>query len=166
MRGLAEGASVVTALKGMCQSNKDAALILRDHGATSCTDVTGFGLLGHLVEMAQASKARVELNLDKVPTITGALELVQQGIFSSLQPANIRLKRALENEKQSLGHPSYPLIFDPQTSGGLLASVPAGKAEECVLKLRAKGFLDACVIGVVQADGLDSGSLFCSSASF
>jgi selenide,water dikinase len=55
---------------------------LRDHGATSCTDVTGFGLLGHLVEMAQASKARVELNLDKVPTITGALELVQQGIFS------------------------------------------------------------------------------------
>ena len=90
IRGLAQGASVVTALKGMCQSNKDAALILRDHGATSCTDVTGFGLLGHLVEMAQASKARVELNLDKVPTITGALELVQQGIFSSLQPANIR----------------------------------------------------------------------------
>ena len=86
--------------------------------------------------------------------------------MSSLQTANIRLKRALENEKQSLGHPSYPLIFDPQTSGGLLASVPAGKAEECVIKLRAKGFLDACVIGAVQADGLDSGSLFRSSASF
>jgi len=166
MRALAQGASVVAALKGMCQFNKDAALILRDHGATSCTDVTGFGLLGHLVEMAQASKARVELALDKVPTITGALQLVKQGIFSSLQPANIRLKRALENEKQSLSHPAYPLIFDPQTSGGLLASVPAGKAEECVQKLRAAGFPDACVIGGVESDGLDAGSIFCSSASF
>lgn len=71
MRGLAQGGWVVAALDSMCQSNKDAALILRDHGATSCTDVTGFGLLGHLVEMAQASKARVELNLDAVPTLAG-----------------------------------------------------------------------------------------------
>jgi len=50
---------------------------------------------GHLVEMAQAAKTRVELSLDAVPTLAGALELVEQGIFSSLQPANIRLKRAL-----------------------------------------------------------------------
>lgn len=132
MRGLAQGAWVVAALDSMCQSNKQAALILRDHGATSCTDVTGFGLLGHLVEMAQASKARVELNLDAVPTLAGAAELVRDGIFSSLQPANIRLKRALENEKQSLSHPAYPLIFDPQTSGGLLASVPSDQAPLCL----------------------------------
>jgi hypothetical protein len=79
----------------------------------------------------------------------------QQFMIQKKMQEKARLDAALENEKQSLGHPSYPLIFDPQTSGGPLASVPAGQAEECVLKLRAKGFLDTCVIGAVQADGLD-----------
>ena len=166
MRGLAQGSWVVSAIDSMCLSNKQAALILRDHGATSCTDVTGFGLLGHLVEMAQASKARVELMLDAVPTLPGAQQLVADGIFSSLQPANIRLKRALENEEESMAHPSYPLIFDPQTSGGLLASVPADKAEECLAQLRAEGFPHSAVIGRVASGREDAGSVFCSSASF
>lgn len=141
MRGLAQGAWVVDATDSMCRSNKQAALILRDHGASACTDVTGFGLLGHLVEMAQASKVRVELQLDKVPTLAGATQLVGQGIFSSLQPANLRLKRALENEEQALEHPVYPLIFDPQTSGGLLASVPTDRVEACLQGLHAAGLL-------------------------
>lgn len=72
---------MVAALDSMCLSNKDAALILRDHAATSCTDVTGFGLLGHLLEMAQASHARAELNLDAIPTLAGAKELVKQGVL-------------------------------------------------------------------------------------
>ena len=112
--------------------------------------------------MAQASYARVELQLAAVPTLLGAKELVKQGVFSSLQPANLRLKRALENENESLSHPTYPLIFDPQTSGGLLASVPADKAESCLIKLRAAGMGGAAIIGTVESDKQDKGSIFCS----
>ena len=163
MRGVACGAWVAEALQSMCVSNKEAAVILRDTGASACTDVTGFGLLGHLVEMAQAAKARVELRLDCIPTLSGAIELVREGVFSSLQPANIRLKRAIENEQQHLSHPCYPLIFDPQTSGGLLASLPEDRAAECLCKLRAAGYPHAAVVGRVLAAGDCGGSIFCSA---
>ena len=62
------------------------------------------------------------------------------GVFSSLQPANLRLKRGITNEAESLHHASYPLIFDPQTAGGLLASVPASKADACIKELVAMGY--------------------------
>ena len=94
--------------------------------------MTGFGLLGHLVEMAKASNARVAVRLGAVPLLPGALECVQRGIFSSLQPANLRLKRAVANETAALRHPAYPLLFDPQTAGGLLSTVPADSADACV----------------------------------
>ena len=74
------------ALASMLQSNRAAARCLHDHGATACTDVTGFGLLGHLVEMARPSGADVELSLDALPLLDGTLDTVRLGIFSSLQP--------------------------------------------------------------------------------
>ena len=147
MRRAAAGPDVASALKGMLTSNDAAAKCLLRHGATSCTDVTGFGLLGHLVEMAKASNARVAVRLDAVPLLPGALECVQRGIFSSLQPANLRLKRAVSNEAAALSHPAYPLLFDPQTAGGLLASVPAAQAQACVAELRRLGYEAAAVGG-------------------
>lgn len=149
MRRAAAGPHVAAALKGMLTSNDAAAKCLLRHAATSCTDVTGFGLLGHLVEMAKASNARVALRLDAVPLLPGALECVRRGIFSSLQPANLRLKRAVSNEAAALRHPAYPLLFDPQTAGGLLASVPAAQAQACVAELRRLGYEAAAVVGQV-----------------
>jgi selenide,water dikinase len=146
----AQGAWITEAIASMCQSNREAALCLRRHGATSCTDVTGFGLLGHLQEMVQASPgAGVELKLDDVPELTGARECTQAGVFSSLQPANLRLKRAVANEAEALSHPTYPLLFDPQTAGGLLATVPADQADACIQELRALGYARATVVGRV-----------------
>eukprot|EP00960_Hanusia_phi_P073843 768100-Hanusia_phi.AAC.4 len=127
MRSRSKGVWIAEALRNMCVSNKAGAEILKAHGATSCTDVTGFGLLGHLWEMAKASSSQVELDLNSIPLLPGALECIQNGIFSSLQPANVRLKRSIANEEEALKHHAYPLIFDPQTSGGLLATVPAAK---------------------------------------
>ena len=84
MRMQAEGGWVAGAIDSMVRSNRDAALCLQAHGATACTDVTGFGLLGHLVEMIKASGVSAELDLDAIPPLAGAVELTERGIFSSL----------------------------------------------------------------------------------
>ena len=90
--------------------------------------------------MAKASHVAADLDLDAVPLLTGALECTQRGVFSSLQPANLRLKRGIANEAEALSHPTYPLIFDPQTAGGLLASVPADQADACLKALFELGY--------------------------
>ena len=149
MRMEAKADWVANAIHWMKISNRIAALCLAEHKATSCTDVTGFGLLGHLVEMVDASGVNATVNLDAIPIIDGALECIQLGIFSSLQPSNLRLKRAIKNESEALGHPSYPLLFDPQTAGGLLASIPAENAEACLKELKSLGLSDAASLGKV-----------------
>lgn len=149
----ARGRWIDAALVSMCQSNRPGAQCLREHGATACTDLTGFGLLGHLVEMTRPSGVDAELNLAALPVLEGAEETSVAGILSSLQPANVRLRRALRNQQQALGHPRYPLIFDPQTAGGLLASVPQERAEHCLEALRALGYTQAAAIGRVLPQG-------------
>jgi selenide,water dikinase len=76
---------------------------------------------------------------------------VAAGIVSSLQSANVRLRRALRNQEAMVKHPNYPLIFDPQTAGGLLASIPAAQAESCLARLRESGYIQAAAIGRVLA---------------
>ena len=147
------GRWIDAALQSMVQSNQQGAQCMRAHGATACTDLTGFGLLGHLVEMTKPSGVDAEVSLSALPLLDGALETVAAGIVSSLQPANVRLRRALRSQEAWVNHPRYPLIFDPQTAGGLLASVPADQAEACVADLRALGYGRACVIGRILAQG-------------
>ena len=84
-----------------------------------------------------------------LPALPGALEVLGQGIASSLAPDNLRLRRAIDADAKTLADPRFALLFDPQTAGGLLAAVPAEKAEACVAALRAAGYAAACVIGVV-----------------
>ncbi len=145
----ARGRWIDAALGSMVQSNKEAAQCLRRHGSKACTDVTGFGLLGHLVEMTRPSGVDAELDLGAIPILPGAEETAAAGILSSLQPANIRLRRGIRDQEKWVKHPRYPLIFDPQTAGGLLASVPADKAEACVSELKALGYPHTAIIGRV-----------------
>jgi len=155
MRLKAKGRWITGAIASMVQSNAAAAGIVQRCGATACTDVTGFGLAGHLVEMTKASGVDVELELESVPLLDGAAETVRRGILSSLQPQNVRLRRALRNLESAAAHPLYPLLFDPQTSGGLLASVPAARAEACLAELREAGYDRAALIGAVLERGED-----------
>ncbi|MBL4712615.1 MAG: selenide, water dikinase SelD, partial [Gammaproteobacteria bacterium] len=97
MRLKAKGRWIDTALKSMLLSNQAAGFCMHRHGATACTDVTGFGLLGHLVEMTRSSAKSVELHLDNLPILDGALEMIETGIFSSLQEQNVRLRRAIKD---------------------------------------------------------------------
>ena len=147
------GRWIDAALESMMQSNQAGAACLREHGATACTDLTGFGLLGHLVEMTRPSGVDAEIELAALPILDGAEETAAGGILSSLQPANLRLRRALRDQADWVNHPRYPLLFDPQTAGGLLASVPAERAEACVQALRAFGYTRAVIVGRVLPQG-------------
>ena len=157
----AKGRWIDAALKSMVVSNRLGAQCLREHGATACTDLTGFGLLGHLVEMTRPSEVDAELFMSKIPMLDGAEECVANGIVSSLQSANVRLRRAIRNQEEWVNHPKYPsrypLIFDPQTAGGLLASVPADRVDACVAALRELGYIHTAIIGRIlpQGDALE-----------
>jgi selenide,water dikinase len=157
MRHQAKGRWIDRAVESMLLSNQAAAQVFLDHGATACTDITGFGLLGHLVEMIQASGVAVELELEAIPILDGAIETIGKGIVSSLQPQNLRSSRLIRNLSQVQNHPHYPLLFDPQTSGGLLASIPAEQSANCLAALNACGYLRSSVIGrvVPKVEGVE-----------
>jgi selenide,water dikinase len=152
-RHAAKGRWIDAALQSMLQSNQAGARILQAHGATACTDLTGFGLLGHLVEMTRPSGVDAELQLSTLPLLDGAVDCIKAGIVSSLQAANVRLRRALRHADEFINDPRYPLLFDPQTAGGLLASVPAAQATACVQALQAAGYAHTAIIGRIMAQG-------------
>jgi selenide,water dikinase len=149
MRRAARASWIDGALASMQVSARDAASCLRRFGTDACTDVTGFGLIGHLVEMTRPSLVDVEIDLAAIPLLEGARETVEAGIFSSLQPQNLRLRRAVHDAEPLAHDPRYALLFDPQTAGGLLAGVPVDEAEACVAELRRLGYCRAAIIGRV-----------------
>ena len=156
--GRARGRWIEAALDGMAQSSQAAANVLAQFGARACTDVTGFGLLGHLVEMLQVQALGAQLQLSALPVLDGALECMQDGIFSSLHSSNAQRGSAIASPVLGAGAsksstPNHPmrqaLLFDPQTAGGLLASVPWEQAQACVQALKAHGYVHSAVIGRV-----------------
>ena len=153
MRRKAKGRWIDAAVRSMLRSSRAAAACLREHGAAACTDVTGFGLLGHLLEMARASDVDARLTLPAAPILAGARETVAQGLLSSLHPHNERLGRAVVNAGEAAAAPIYPIVFDPQTAGGLLASVPPDRAAPCLRALRSLGYDHAAVVGAVEPRG-------------
>jgi selenide,water dikinase len=155
MQQRAKGRWIDSALDSMILSNRLSAECLFRHGATACTDVTGFGMLGHMVEMIRPSGVDVEINMSALPIMDGALETVRMGILSTLQPANVRLRRAIQNQERAVTSELYPLIFDPQTSGGLLASVPVENADACLAELIKKGYPASCIVGKVKEQSGD-----------
>ena len=153
MRHKARGRWIDAAIASMLQSNREAAACLREHGASACTDLTGFGLVGHLIEMTRASDVDATLEIDAIPLLDGAAETVAAGILSSLQPQNLRLRRAIRDLERAARHPAFPLLFDPQTAGGLLAGVPADRVGDCVAALRELGYTCSRVVGTILARG-------------
>ncbi len=152
MRAQAKGVWMAEAIRGMQRSNRQAMHVLRECGASACTDISGFGLLGHLGEMVRASDMDAEVESATLPALPGALECFAAGITSSLHPQNRRSAIAAGDIDEARRHdPRWPLLFDPQTAGGLLASLPEANAERCVAHLREAGYEDAVVIGRTRA---------------
>ncbi len=111
----------------MLRSNQPEAEFAAEQQASAITDVTGFGLIGHLVQMLQPTGLSATINLDQLPLLDGCCELIQQGIESTLAPENRRWESQLEAESTVKERPEYAALFDPQTSGGLLIAVPADR---------------------------------------
>ncbi|MGK7909869.1 MAG: selenide, water dikinase SelD [Synechococcus sp.] len=149
MRLRAEGRWIDGALQSMLQSNQQVAKILRQFGVSACTDVTGFGLLGHLVEMMRASGVSVSLDLEAIPLLDGVLSLFEAGFASSLQSQNVWAARYVANVDRVSHLARYPVLFDPQTSGGLLAAVESDRVSDCLDVLHQAGYWGSCAIGVV-----------------
>ncbi len=153
MRGKARGRWIVRAIDSMLVSNRAAAECFAGHAATSCTDVTGFGLIGHLYEMLRASGTAVNLNVAAIPFLEGAVETVSTGIVSSMQNANLVRRDMILNYELAKNDPRVALLFDPQTSGGLVASVDEDRAEACLAALRSLGYAGCAAIGTVREAG-------------
>jgi selenide,water dikinase len=130
-RGLADGRLMGRAVEVMLELNRDAAAAARRAGAHAMTDVTGFGLLGHLHEMASASGLAAEVTARAVPAIDGALELLAgEEAVSGGARANARYAEAFASFERSVDPPARRLVTDPMTSGGLLVALPAERAAE------------------------------------
>ncbi len=144
MQRAAPGEVVARCLASMARPQGAAARILAPH-AHAMTDVTGFGLAGHLMEMMAASGTAARIDLTFVPLLPGAEELSAAGHGSTLLPAN----RSVAARMFWTESPRADLLFDPQTAGGLLAAVPASHARDIVAKLRDGGDA-ATIIGAVE----------------
>ncbi len=149
MRGLAQGVDIQHALAHMLQSNQKAGEIFHQYHASACTDVTGFGLMGHLVEMLKGTGLGAQLQLDAIPALPGSLNMMKMGIFSTLQKQNGRLRQAIYNQDSLIPQQMVSLLFDPQTSGGLLATVNAEHSSDIIKALHTAGYNDAVVIGEI-----------------
>lgn len=148
MRLLPVGKSVTAAIQSMLQSNGPAAEILIANDAHALTDVTGFGLAVHLGEMLEASGMSASIVLPRLPILDGARACFAQGVRSSLHESNLgHLMRRWEVNGDEMS--GAEIIYDPQTSGGLLAGVSPESASNVVAQLRAAGYTQAAEIGEV-----------------
>jgi selenide, water dikinase len=156
MRGLLPGAQLAPLFEGLARANADAARVAREFGATGCTDVSGFGLAGHLATLLAASRVSACLFARALPAWPGARELLARGVRSTFHDQNAR-GRAAVLAPPEVSAEDRELIFDPQTSGGLLFGVDGARAAAAVRALRAAGDREAAVIGIIapaRADGV------------
>jgi selenide,water dikinase len=135
---------VLAALNGPAM---EAALHFDLH---ACTDITGFGILGHLLEVAHGSDSKVIVNYDKLPFFPAALDMYKKGETTGSNKANRTMVQNHNFEMQvSLSKSEEELLYDPQTSGGLLLSIPASQADQLVKALTAAGVQTAIRIGEI-----------------
>ena len=147
MAGAAPGAVVTACLESMATPQGNAAARLG--GAHAMTDVTGFGLAGHLWAICAASGVGAEITLEAVPMLDGAAALMAAGHLSSLHAANVAAAPVA-----GAAGAKAPVLWDPQTSGGLLAAVAAEQADAIVADLRAMGHRAAVIGRVTETPGL------------
>ena len=128
--------------------NRDAAELMVQHGAHACTDVTGFGLAGHLIEMARGSGVVAEVTLERLPVFAPVAECLAESIFSGAIEKNMEYAMGWVHGDES---DNRVILFDPQTSGGLLIALPADRAEQLVQDLRQRGHAATSIIGRMLA---------------
>ena len=144
-------AALAECLQTLTTLNKRAAEILADFEVHAATDITGFGLAGHALEMAQGSAVAVEIDTGAVPIMSEALAMYEKGVGTGVNAANRALIEAFVHFEKELPIWHQEIFVDPQTSGGLLVSVPAMQGEQVLRALRDGGVEEAQQVGCVKA---------------
>lgn len=139
-----------TAMAGMAGLNKVASIAARDCGANAATDITGFGLAIQACEMAQSSNVSMQIELARLQILPGALELAKRGFHTRANKTNREFSRAMLRIDDNVDKLLLEMIFDPQTSGGLLISVPESRSEYLVSQINQQQPDSARIVGSVQ----------------
>lgn len=131
-KGVASETAMAAAIKAMTTSNAVASKVMMKFGANACTDITGFGLIGHAFEVAKASNVTLSIESANVPLLPDVLDLIEVGMLTRGDKNNRVYVGDSVNIAEQVSGTMQSALFDPQTAGGLLISLPAGSAEEYV----------------------------------
>ena len=148
--GTVSASDYQAALDGMKLLNRKGSAIMRAHGIRCATDITGFGLLGHVYEMAAGSKVTVRLASTSVPLLDGAYGLIDMGCIPGASFRNLRYVDPHVRFADGLDYNLKMLLVDAQTSGGLLIASPPDQAQALMAELREAGYPAAAAIGRVE----------------
>lgn len=147
--GLASDESIEFVTRLMVTLNRDAAAVMGRYRVHACTDITGFGLLGHLVEMVGNNKYGLEIEAHKIPVMSEAQEYAALGLVPAGAYKNREFYEPAVNMSSSVDRSFADVLYDPQTSGGLLICINRGDTDELLNDLKAKGVDQAAAIGEV-----------------
>lgn len=150
--GLASKEITDKVTRAMANLNKDAAEVMTDYPVHACTDITGFGFLGHLAEMVDGSGCGVRIQAGSVPVYPEALEYASMGLVPAGAYRNRDFRQAMVDFHSQVDRQLQDVLFDPQTSGGLLICVSPERAEALMKALKAKGIQDAAIVGEVISE--------------
>ncbi|MCJ7681941.1 MAG: AIR synthase-related protein, partial [Candidatus Aminicenantes bacterium] len=134
----------------MAALNKEAAEVMRENGIRCGTDVTGFGLMGHLAEMVVQSKVTAEITTGNIPLFRDVLMFAQQDLISGAVERNREFASKFISFDADIGPDWQAVLFDPQTSGGILMAVPEKEADSVLVLLKEKGISPASIIGRIK----------------
>jgi selenide,water dikinase len=148
--GLASKETIKKVNDSMRQLNAEASRTMQEIGVNACTDITGFGLLGHALEMASASGVSFSIHSDRVPIFDEVREYASKGLFPGGSESNLKWVELFIETRPTIDPSLLMLLCDAQTSGGLLISIEKEKADGLVELLRKKGVGEAEVIGEVK----------------
>lgn len=151
--GVADPAMQRRSVATMMELNRRAAeLISERNDIHACTDITGFGLLGHAMEMIEEGETGMKIYSGAVPHFDGLQELIEMGIVPGGLVKNRKFRQHQVEKDEDCPDWLFDLLFDPQTSGGLFISLPEAGAQELLAKMRDAGIADAAIIGEVVSE--------------
>jgi len=150
--GIASNKTIESITHLMAALNRDAAEVMGHYPVHACTDITGFGLLGHMCEMVVDTDVGIKLQASLVPYFPEAMEYAQMGLVPAGTYKNREFREAFVDFAPSVDRFMQDILFDAQTSGGLLISVAREKANELLSELKRRGMASATVIGEVVSE--------------
>ncbi len=150
--GLASPATIDRISRIMAELNRIPALVMAEYEVHACTDITGFGLLGHLAEMVQGSGKSVIINSNNVPVLTEAIEFASMGLVPAGTHKNRQFRQCMVQASSNVSNVTNDIFFDPQTSGGLLICCSEDQAGALLADLKSRGLDQARNIGMVTSN--------------